>query len=157
MALPAGRERQPTHICEMMERLGIEPGGGVLPRLSLSYATAFRRCEACPSKQACRDWLERMPRSVAFAPRFCPIADILFELKVDQPICNCTRPQIEPENITKCHAHIADLERLEDEIDEILIRKSTDDSSIVALKCRRLYLRNEIERLHQEAICQRPQ
>jgi hypothetical protein len=145
MPSPSARDRQPTYICEMMELLGIEPGGGVVPRLSLSYATAFRLCEACPSKKACRDWLDRMPRSVAFAPRFCPSADILFELKVDQPICNRTRSHIESENITRGPAHIADLERLEDEIDENLIRKSPDDSSIVDLKCRRLYLRNEID------------
>jgi hypothetical protein len=54
--------------------------------------------------------------------------------------------------MTKGHAHIADLERLEDEIDEILICKSTDDSSIVDLKRRRLHLRDEIEWLRQEAV-----
>jgi hypothetical protein len=85
MAAPTARKRQPIYICEMMERLSIEPGGGVAPSLGLSYATAFHRCEACPSKQACRDWLDSMPASVAFAPRFCPNADIFFELQVDQP------------------------------------------------------------------------
>jgi len=74
MAAPIARERQPIHICEMMQRLSIEPGGGVAPSLGLSYATAFHRCEACPSKQGCRDWLDSMPASVAFAPRFCPNA-----------------------------------------------------------------------------------
>ena len=85
MAAPAARERRPLYLCEMMERLGIEPGGGVVPHLSLSYTTAFRRCKACASKQACRDWLDSMPASVLFAPRFCPNADIFFELQVDQP------------------------------------------------------------------------
>jgi len=41
-------------IYEMMARLGIEPGAGVLPRSSLRYATALRRCEDCQSKKACR-------------------------------------------------------------------------------------------------------
>jgi hypothetical protein len=68
----------------MMRRLGIVPGGA-LPRLSLAYVTAFHRCEACPSKQACRNWLDHMPASVVFAPHFCPNADIFFELQVDQP------------------------------------------------------------------------
>jgi Family of unknown function (DUF6455) len=77
--------RQPTHICEMMERLGLAPGGGVVPRWSLAYTTAFHRCETCTDKQACRDWLERMPAQVSFAPRFCPNADIFFELQVEQP------------------------------------------------------------------------
>lgn len=85
MAAPVGCERQPTCMCEMMERLGIEAGAGVVPRLSLSYTTAFHRCKRCSSKQACRDWLSRMPASAAFAPHFCPNADIFFELQVDQP------------------------------------------------------------------------
>jgi Family of unknown function (DUF6455) len=85
MAAPVARERQPIYLCEMMERLGIEPGGGMAPHLGLRYATALRRCEACPSKETCRDWLDSMPASVAFAPRFCPNADIFFELQVDQP------------------------------------------------------------------------
>jgi len=76
----------------MMERLGLEPGGGVVPRLSLSYATASVRCEACLSRQLCRDWLDSMP-AAAIAPRFCPNADIFFELRVDQPSAwtHCSR------------------------------------------------------------------
>ncbi len=70
MAAPNAHERHPIYMCEMMQRLGIEPGGGVVPSLSLSYATALRCCEACPSKQVCRDWLDGMLASVAFAPRF---------------------------------------------------------------------------------------
>jgi hypothetical protein len=84
-AMTAPAERQPVYLYEMMERLGIEPGGGVVPRLSLTYATALHRCEACRSKQACRDWLDSMPGSVAFAPWFCANGDTLFELQVDQP------------------------------------------------------------------------
>jgi hypothetical protein len=85
MAAPAIPEHLPIYICEMMERLGIEPGGGVVPRLSLSFATALHRCEACPVKRACRDWLDSLSASVSLPPRFCPNADILFELQVDQP------------------------------------------------------------------------
>jgi hypothetical protein len=82
MAAPTARESHPIHIREMMERLGVEPGGGAI--LSLSYAAALHRCEDCPSEPACRDWLRTMPASVAFAPGFCPNADIFFELQVDQ-------------------------------------------------------------------------
>ncbi len=85
MAAPAIREHLPIYICEMMERLGIERGGGVVPRLSLSYATALHRCDACPAKEACRDWLDSLPASVPLPPRFCPNADIFFELQVDKP------------------------------------------------------------------------
>ncbi len=148
MDTPVPREGQPIYLFEMMERLGIEPGGGVVPRLSLSYATAFHRCEACPSKQTCRDWLDRMPRSLVIAPSFCPNADILCELQIDRPISNHTRTDIASENIMRGHAYIGDLERLEAEIDEILICKSADDSSVADLKRRKLHLRNEIERRH---------
>ena len=85
MAAPVARERKPIYMCEMMERLGIEPGGGHGAPPRLNYATALRRCEACASKAACRDWLDSMPTSEAFAPRFCPNADIFFELQVDHP------------------------------------------------------------------------
>ena len=74
-----------THIYEMMARLGIEPGAGVLPQLSLRYATALRRCENCRSKKACQDWLDYAPAMINFAPDFCVNADILFELQYDQP------------------------------------------------------------------------
>jgi hypothetical protein len=73
------------HIYEMMARLGIEPGAGVLPQLSLRYATALHRCEHCRSKKACQDWLDYAPAMVNFAPDFCGNADILFELQYDQP------------------------------------------------------------------------
>jgi hypothetical protein len=69
----------------MMQRLGIDPGAGVVPHLSVSYIAAFHRCETCPCKQACRDWLDSMPASVVLAPRFCPNIDIFLELQVDQP------------------------------------------------------------------------
>ena len=85
MTVLAQRERQTLYVGEMMQCLGVEPAGGIIPRLSLSYATAFHRCEACQSKQACRNWLDSLSRSVVFAPRFCPNADILFELQVSRP------------------------------------------------------------------------
>ena len=73
------------YISVMMERLGIEPGGGVVPRLGLRYATAFRRCRSCPSTWVCREWLEQTPLRTSLPPRFCPNSDILFELQFDQP------------------------------------------------------------------------
>jgi Family of unknown function (DUF6455) len=72
-------------VYEMMARLGIDPGEGVLPQLSMRYATALRRCENCRSKKACRNWLDYAPAMVNFAPDFCANTDILFELQCDQP------------------------------------------------------------------------
>jgi hypothetical protein len=80
MVLPATKGR-PVYVFKMMERMGIEPGGGVVPRLSLLYATASDRCESCHSKRVCRDWLDCAPASVSFAPPFCANSDILCELQ----------------------------------------------------------------------------
>jgi hypothetical protein len=99
-------------------------------------------------KQACREWLDSMPRSVVSAPRFCPNVDILFELAVNQPRLN---PVVSPRD----HAHIADLERLEDEIDDLLVQKPTDDPMIVELKGRKLRLQRQIEWLRHEAVANR--
>ena len=79
------QEHRPIQLYEMMTRLGIEPCRSNLPRLSLRYATAIHRCEACPCKKACREWLDSAPTMTSLAPHFCPDADILFELQFDQP------------------------------------------------------------------------
>jgi hypothetical protein len=84
MATSAIRAHQPVQVFEMMERLGIEPSSSVTPRLSLTYATAVHRCEVCPYHETCRYWLDHAPALVGSAPRFCPDADILFELQFDQ-------------------------------------------------------------------------
>jgi Family of unknown function (DUF6455) len=84
MAALAVREHQPIHVFEMMERLGIEPSSSVTPRFSLTYATAVHRCEGCRNHETCRYWLDHAPALVGSAPRFCPDADILFELQFDQ-------------------------------------------------------------------------
>ncbi len=73
------------YLDEMMASLGIDLDAEALPRLNLRYSTAFHRCEACPSKNACREWLDRASAHASFAPRFCGNADILFELQCDQP------------------------------------------------------------------------
>jgi Family of unknown function (DUF6455) len=83
--LSAAAQRRPLHAFEMMERLGIDPSGGVVPRLSLLYATALRRCKSCPSTRLCRDWLDCASVAESLAPPFCPIGDILSELQFDQP------------------------------------------------------------------------
>ncbi|MCF8476409.1 MAG: DUF6455 family protein [Pseudolabrys sp.] len=78
-------DKKPTHMREMTERLGIDPAGGVLALSELTYLTALHRCQSCPSKAACRAWLNSMPMSVAFAPRFCPNSDLFFEMQFNQP------------------------------------------------------------------------
>jgi hypothetical protein len=90
----AATEHRLTGVSEMMGRLGIDPNGGVVPRLSLLYTTASRRCESCPSARACRDWLNRIPDSVSLAPQFCQIGDILAELQFHQPWIQARRERV---------------------------------------------------------------
>jgi hypothetical protein len=45
MVARAIHEHRPIQMYEMLARLGIEPSGGVLPRLSLGYTTAIHRYE----------------------------------------------------------------------------------------------------------------
>ena len=142
MVAPAGRVRQLTYISEMMQRLGIEPGACAVPRLSLTYMTAFHRRETCPVKEACREWLDSMPQSVASAPRFCPNDDILFELRINQP---------GHASIAVDHqAYIADLERFVDEIGGLLLQKADDVPLVGALKSRKMRLCDEIEWLRRK-------
>ena len=86
MPSPITHERQPAQILEMMERLGIEPEGGVVARLGLSYTTARHRCDSCICKTECRAWIDKA--SALLAPRFCQNSDIFFELKFDALSCN---------------------------------------------------------------------
>lgn len=79
----AAQADRAVYLREMMRRLDIDPAGAVLPGVCLSYFTALHRCESCPCKQTCRDWLDHKPGAVSTPPRFCPSADILFELQVD--------------------------------------------------------------------------
>jgi hypothetical protein len=142
MPSPKDSARQPTYLYEMMQRLGIEPGGGVVPSLSLAYMTAFHRCQSCPAKQACREWLDSMPRWVTSAPSFCPNDDILFELRVNQH----GRASVAVDH----HAYIADLERFVDEIDQLLLHKAGDDPLVGELKSRKVRLYYEIEWLRRK-------
>ena len=142
MLLAKDSENQPTYLYEMMQRLGVKPGECMGPRLSLNYMTAFHRCQACPAKEACREWLDLMPQSVANAPNFCPNDDILFELRIDQS----GRPTI----AVNQHACIADLERFVSEIHELLLQKAVDDPLVAELKSRKLRLSAEIEWLRRK-------
>ena len=84
MAAPTVRKRQPIYMREMMECLGIEPGGGVMPSLGLSYATAFAAAKrARPNKPAATG--STVHRRQWRSPALCPNAKIFFELQVDQP------------------------------------------------------------------------
>ena len=84
MALAAAHAHRPVYMREMMKRLDIDPAGAILPQVCLSYFTALHRCESCPCKQTCRDWLDERAAAAGAPPHFCPCADILFELQFDR-------------------------------------------------------------------------
>ena len=48
--------------------------------------------------------------------------------------------------------HVADFERLEEEINEALLHCSPDDQMFVELRRRQLHLKEEIERLRHEVV-----
>jgi hypothetical protein len=81
MIASSTNRHQSTNIREMIARLGIDLGD---KRHGLLHATALRRCRACLSKKACRTWLDHSPADLDLPPRFCPSADILFELHFGQ-------------------------------------------------------------------------
>ncbi len=86
MAAPVAQKRQPIYMCEMMERLGIEPGGGMAARVGPEF-TLWRFTVvklACQKKPAASGSIVCRHRW-RFAPGFCPNADIFFELQIDQP------------------------------------------------------------------------
>ena len=78
-----GADDEPLLIFGMMNRLGVDPAGGVLPQSALRYAVAQQNCERCQSKPACRKWLDAH-EAAAFAPEFCPNGDTFFEIKFDE-------------------------------------------------------------------------
>jgi hypothetical protein len=142
MPFPKESPRQQTYLYEMMQRLGIEPGEGVVPRLSMAYMTAFHRCQKCPAKEACREWLDRMPQKVTTAPSFCPNDDILFELRINYP----DRANVAVDH----HAYIADLERFLNEINELLLQKADGDPLEGELRSTKVRLCEEIEWLRRK-------
>jgi hypothetical protein len=55
-AIGLAEKHKPICIYEMMGRIGLETGGGALPRFGLNYASAMRRCERCarPARSSLR-------------------------------------------------------------------------------------------------------
>jgi hypothetical protein len=56
-AMGLAEKHKPICIYEVMERLGLQTGGGALPRFGLSYASVMRRCTRAyriPSRRRCR-------------------------------------------------------------------------------------------------------
>lgn len=83
------RSNRPTNVYEMMECLGLEKGGGALPRLGLVYASAARTCHQCEWSDACHEWLKVASTTLHAPPKFCPNADLFCQLVFDQPSAWC--------------------------------------------------------------------
>ena len=147
--MPTARKSHSTHLYEALARLGIEPGIGVLPRWSLSYAAAARQCMSCVAKKKCRDWLDARAAAGGFAPRFCPNADIFFEMRSE-------RPAVSQRAADDTLPGSSDLAFLQSEVEEALLRCPSDQLMLERLKRCEAHLKEELDRLEHrpaETVC----
>lgn len=79
-------DRFAANIGEMMERMGIECGDEIEDYFGPTLNAVIRTCQLCRSGRLCSDWLARAPVSVPHAPAFCPYADRLDCLALDQAV-----------------------------------------------------------------------
>ena len=91
-SLSRGRLGAAVNIGRMMERLGIDPAYGVLPRYGVIFSSAWRTCRRCAGSAECTKWLAETRASAVGPPRFCPNADLLWELLCDPAVGHCSRP-----------------------------------------------------------------
>jgi hypothetical protein len=76
--------RHSANIGEMMERMGIEFDEEFEENFGPTLGAVIRTCQLCRSGNLCSDWLARAPVNVEQAPDFCPYADRLDGLALDQ-------------------------------------------------------------------------
>lgn len=77
-------DRFSANIGELMERLGIEFDDIGEDYFGPTLGTVIRTCQVCRAGGLCSDWLARAPAAVPRAPDFCPYADRLDGLAIDQ-------------------------------------------------------------------------
>lgn len=77
-------DRFSANIGEMMERMGIEFDEEIEAYFGPTLNAVIRTCQLCRSGNRCSDWLARAPVAVPRAPAFCPYADRLDGLALDQ-------------------------------------------------------------------------
>ena len=76
--------RYSANIGEMMERMGIEFDDEIEDYFGPTLNAVIRTCQLCRAGNLCSDWLARAPLNVVQAPPFCPYADRLDGLALDQ-------------------------------------------------------------------------
>lgn len=76
--------RYSANIGEMMERMGIEFGEEFEESFGPTLGAVIRTCQLCRARTLCSEWLARAPVNVEEAPDFCPYADRLDGLALDQ-------------------------------------------------------------------------
>ena len=70
----------PTLLSQMLDCLGVDLGGSVVPRLGSVLISAFYACQSCDAAESCRDWLAHLSADHATPPDFCINQDILAEV-----------------------------------------------------------------------------
>ncbi len=77
-------DRYSANIGEVMERLGIDADSVLEREFGRTLASVIRSCRLCMSGERCSEWLARAPVSVDQAPAFCPYAERLELMAVEQ-------------------------------------------------------------------------
>lgn len=79
-------DRFSANIGEMMERLGIDADADIEEQFGRTLDSVVRSCQRCRFVATCNDWLARAPVAVPSAPAFCPYAERLENLALDQAV-----------------------------------------------------------------------
>jgi len=73
--------RRWQNMCEMLDRLGLDPSMLAHGRLASDLRAAVNRCQSCNADQVCLDWLVRAPECVDKPPAFCPNAELFASVR----------------------------------------------------------------------------
>ncbi len=90
-------DRKWRSLCDMLERLGLDPGMLAHGRLATALRAAVATCQSCDRDQLCQSWLVRAPEWLDAAPAFCPNAELL---ACERSIAHgniCNSEQLEPD------------------------------------------------------------
>ena len=70
----------PMLLSQMLDCLGVDLGGSVVPRLGSVLISVFYACQSCDAAESCSDWLAHPSADHATPPKFCINQDILAEV-----------------------------------------------------------------------------
>ena len=69
-------DRRWRNLCDMLDRLGLDPAMLAHGRLATGLRSAVRTCQSCDRDQLCQAWLLRAPEWIEQPPAFCPNTEL---------------------------------------------------------------------------------